>query len=157
MLPQFLGRFRGAMHLRMGWRQTSTAKGSLNGETGILIPTAMPRPPLGEGHALSYGSGMIDYGWYIGLASQNVALDLRALTSASTALNADLRKSMGERGHGVVATNFDWSVVFAQYTELWRELSAVRRTEQSNSPLPAPERVRCIPIRSSSLVTMQQR
>jgi len=112
-----------------------------HGKTGILIPTAMPSPPLGEDHALSYASEAIDYNWYIGLVSQSVVIDLRMLIQAVAALVEDknLRRSMGERGRALVAANYDWSVVFAQYRELWAELLALRMNAQGNEVTKAPK------------------
>lgn len=111
-----------------GYRQTVR-----HGETGFLIPTFMPQIEAGEEYARAFAARAITYDVYIGLASQHVSVDLRALRDAALALVGDesLRRRLGARARQVARESFDWSVVMRDYCAFWDELGSRRRAASS--------------------------
>jgi alpha-maltose-1-phosphate synthase len=111
-----------------GYRETVKT-----GETGVLVPTIMPPPRVGEELGLMHAAGTIDYDRYIGLCSQMVSVDQGSLRSAMLALaeNNDLRRRMGLAGRARAEALFDWKVVIGRYRELWAELHRRRTATQS--------------------------
>ncbi len=106
-----------------GYRQTVR-----HAETGFLIPTFMPQAEVGDAYGLAYASQAINYDIYIGIASQHVSIDLRALRQAVRTLvdNPILRAIMGARGRAVARRDFDWPVIMSSYRTLWAELAERR-------------------------------
>jgi alpha-maltose-1-phosphate synthase len=104
-----------------------------HGETGYLVPTIMPDPGTADELALMHAAGTLNYDRYIGIASQMVSLDQRALRNAISSLVQDpgLRNSMGEAGRLRAASEFEWKVVIRQYAELWSELRNRRMKAQA--------------------------
>lgn len=104
-----------------------------HGETGYLVPTIMPNPGTGDELALMHAAGTLTYDRYIGLTSQMVSLDQRALRTAISSLVQDpgLRIRMGEAGRLRAASEFEWKVVIRQYGELWSELRNRRMKAQA--------------------------
>lgn len=118
-----------------------------HGQTGFLIPTAMPAPGNGEELAYRYITGEDDYDSYIGKASQSISVDIAATTRALGELvkNPVLRRQMGERGQQRARDIFDWSVVIAAYEELWgdlreRRLAALKKQDKNLIGLGSPLR-----------------
>jgi starch synthase len=112
----------------------------IDGETGFLVPTLMSPPGSGEDLAYRYLTGRDSYDQFIGNASQAVAVDAAAVAEAFTALagNAELRRQMGQRGSERARRLFDWSVIIAQYEELWGELEQRRAAAADTPGRPAP-------------------
>lgn len=100
-----------------------------DGETGFRIPTWMPSPGSDSKLAAAFEGGMINYDYYIGLASLEVGLDNQLLTDRLTTLflEPELRKKMGAAGRQRVAQKFDWGVVIQQYQALWMEQAQRRQ------------------------------
>jgi glycosyltransferase involved in cell wall biosynthesis len=108
-------------------------------ESGISVPTAMPGAGAGEDLALRYLSGIDNYDLYIGQVGQCTAVDVAAATEAYVALieNPALRRKMGEAGRARARKLFDWSVVIRAYEELWAELAARRPAQKGGQKLQA--------------------
>jgi alpha-maltose-1-phosphate synthase len=104
----------------------------VNGETGTLVPTAMPGDDshLGVYLADRYASKIDSFGMFVGNAAQTTSVDIDAAAAAIADLAAhrDLRAKMGEAGRRRANTLFDWRVVLPQYQELFSELASVRRS-----------------------------
>lgn len=100
-----------------------------HGVTGFLVPTAMPSAGAGEELAYRYFTGRDTYDQYIGHVSQCISVDAGATADAFMALatNAELRRTMGEKGRDRARQYFDWSCVIASYQQLWSDLAARRR------------------------------
>lgn len=113
----------------------------VHGETGYLIPTAMPPPGSGMGARLArrFADGSDGYLQHLSLIQQQTAIDQRAYVAALTGLaqDAGLRKSMGAAGRQHVAATFDWSAVIPHYLALAEELAAMRSTATATTPRPA--------------------
>src|SRR5262249_29610623 len=77
---------------------------------------------------------------YSGYTGQFVAVDVELAAVAYRKLIADpgLRRRMGHEAQQRARAEFDWSVVFRRYQELWRELE--ERRAQGRSPRPARRR-----------------
>ncbi len=99
-----------------------------DGIDGFRIETWMPPSPLGDSYNLQYEAGTLDYDRYLGFLCQHVSMDRRQLVERLAALIADpaLRYSMGASGRLRARTEFDWSVVYAQYRALWEHLADLR-------------------------------
>lgn len=100
-----------------------------DGVDGFRIPTWMPPPDLGEGYARGHESGAINYDRYCGETCLTVSLDHRMLAErlGDLVADGDLRRRLGEAGRGRARSVYDWSVVFGQYRDLWRDLGDRRR------------------------------
>jgi glycosyltransferase involved in cell wall biosynthesis len=112
-----------------GYRDTVT-----DGETGIMVPTAMPEPGQGLEIARRYLTEVDNYDLYIGHVSQCTAVDVEAATAAYVRLIEDpaLGRRLGEAGRNRARERFDWSVVVRAYQDLWQELAEVRRGASSS-------------------------
>jgi starch synthase len=123
-----------------------------DGIDGFRITTWMPPAPLGDIHALRHEAGVQDYDLYLGLMCQHVSLDHRQLAERLTTLlaNPALRHSMGAAGQLRARTEFDWSVVYAQYRALWDHLADIRAhgSESARYPLSGSVPQRMEPFRA---------
>lgn len=101
------------------------------GIDGFRIATIMPPEPLGDHLSRNYELGIDSYDMYCGYASQFVALDANALVAALEVLivNPGKRRAMGEEGRKRARQDFDWSVIYRRYQELWQELGHRRQSE----------------------------
>lgn len=108
--------------------------------TGLLVPTLIPAPGSGGDLARRHHIGRDSYDHYIGYVSQAIAVDVTETARAFIALmgNAELRRSMGERGQARARSVFDWRIIVNQYQELWTELAA-RRQAVAGAPMPRRE------------------
>jgi glycosyltransferase involved in cell wall biosynthesis len=120
-----------------GYRDTVT-----DGETGIMVPTAMPEPGPGLEIARRYLAEVDTYDLYIGHVGQSTAVDVRAATDAYVRLIEDpaLGRRLGEAGRKRARERFDWSVVIRAYQDLWAELAAVREKGGSGKAFSYPLR-----------------
>ncbi len=117
-----------------------------DGIDGFRIPTTAM--PAGTGQALAdrYALGLDDYHGYIGIVGQFVAVDVEAASTAYRRLARDpaLRRRMGAAGRARVRTEFEWSVIFGRYEDLWSELGKIRsaadRVLSTLSPRHHPDR-----------------
>ena len=108
-----------------------------DGEQGFLIPTLIGSADvLGTLLATLHGLELESYQTYVGAVAQHTAVDVAAATKALHQLfiSADLRRRMGEAGQRRAREMFSWSVVAAQYNDLFEQLaerrvSAVRNTD----------------------------
>ena len=109
----------------------------VDGETGFLIPSAIP--PTGGGAVIAnrFFAERINYDHYIALTSQVTAVDIPAATAALIRLimDSDLRQRMGAAGRQRIAEVFDWAHVVRQYQELWAELASRRQADTELGPL----------------------
>ncbi|MES2710710.1 MAG: glycosyltransferase family 4 protein [Pseudomonadota bacterium] len=98
----------------------------VDGQTGILVPTAMAGPLDQLG--LRHEAGIDNFGRYCAAVAQSTALDVARLADAFAALTADagLRRRMGGAGRQRGAALFDWRVIVPQYLALAAELAAMR-------------------------------
>jgi glycosyltransferase involved in cell wall biosynthesis len=104
-----------------------------DGIDGFRVPTAMPAPGAGELLAARYERGAINYDQYCCVSCLPVAVDLAVLVGRMTLLVADagLRRRMGEAGRAHVRTSFDWTKVYALYSEVWRECRDLRQAAKA--------------------------
>jgi glycosyltransferase involved in cell wall biosynthesis len=107
-----------------------------DGETGLLVPTAMPPAGAGEDLALATALDVDDHEVHIARTSQCIVVDIDAAARAYArlALEPELRRRMGAAGRRRAAELYDWRVVVARYRELWAE-QAERR---AGAPALAP-------------------
>ena len=107
-----------------------------DGVDGYRIPTTMPGAGAGLDLAQRYDDGIDSYDMYCGHTSQAVALDGALLAEAYGRLigDAGLRRALGENARRRALAEFDWSVVFARYRQLWSELDERRRADAVLAP-----------------------
>ncbi|WP_019955366.1 glycosyltransferase family 4 protein [Yoonia vestfoldensis] len=103
-----------------GYRETV-----IHGVTGFRIPTYIVQAD----EFLSAAAGVYDgFDMFEHLAfGQQVVVDPDAMRQCLDLLvdNPELRRQMGEAARTRAVTTYDWSVVVAQYFELWTELSGI--------------------------------
>jgi glycosyltransferase involved in cell wall biosynthesis len=99
-----------------------------DGVDGFRIPTWAPGPGHGEAYARTREAGMMPGQMFAWATASATTVELPAAADRLTALvgDPDLRRRMGEAGRAHARANFDWSAVFRQYADLWRELAARR-------------------------------
>ncbi len=100
-----------------------------DGVEGFLIPTLLPpHGGPGDGMVLRHNLEIDSYQAYVGAVAQHTAVNIGRAAQALSALIAspELRRKMGQAGRARVREAFDWPVVARQYTELARELAAIR-------------------------------
>lgn len=109
----------------------------VNGETGFLVPTAMPPPGSGDDLALATALDIDDHELHIARTSQCIVIDIDAAARAYARLASepDLRRRMGIAGHRRATEFYDWRVVVGQYRELWALQSERRRGVAAVVPL----------------------
>ncbi len=117
-----------------------------DGVDGFRIPTWMPAAGAGEPLARAHESGLENYDAYCGLSCQHVSVDHQALAErlAALAMDADLRRRMGEAGRQRAREMFDWSIVYRRYQDLWLELDRLRAAPPASAaqgPRAAPARL----------------
>ena len=114
-----------------GYRETVR-----DGIDGFRIPTWAPGAGgFGVEAAAHLEAALMTYDAYCWAAASSTSVDLERLIERLTVLieQPQLRRTMGEAGRARAQQSFDWSVVFAQYQELWAELNA-RRLALADSP-----------------------
>lgn len=114
-----------------GYRETVR-----DGIDGITIPTLMPAPGGGVDLAYRFEMGVDNYDLYIGNACQGTSVDIEACASAYTTLINDknLRQKMGQAGKERAQNTYDWRHIIQAYTELWYNLSEIRKTATESAP-----------------------
>ena len=105
-------------------------EGVRDGVDGFRIPTLALAPGRGGILADRYDEGIDSFDRYSGHTGQLVAVDVELAAVAYRKLISDpgLRRRMGQEAQQRARAEFDWSVVFRQYQELWKELGE-RRTQ----------------------------
>jgi hypothetical protein len=100
-----------------------------HGEDGFRISTMAPGAGLGGDLAYWFASDWMNYGRYVGAASQYVTIDFAEAATAISALaqSPELRRRMGESGRARARAVFDWAAIIPQYQALWAEQDARRR------------------------------
>ncbi|MGQ0671962.1 MAG: glycosyltransferase family 4 protein [Hyphomicrobium sp.] len=106
-----------------------------DGRDGFLVPTTMLPPGLGETMAAAHECGELTYDQYCALACRTVSVDMATLAARLTDLvnSPDLRRSLGASGRARARTEFDWSVVYRRYQELWADLARRRTAAAADS------------------------
>lgn len=112
-----------------------------DGLDGFRVPTWLPPATLGESMSLAYEAGVRSYDQICHLTSRLTSVDMGVLVDRLTDLvnGPDLRRRLGEAGRARARSTFDWSVIFAQYQALWRDLAGRRATEAAALAAGAPE------------------
>ena len=105
-----------------------------HGKDGFRIPTCMPQAGLGSDLAYRHALEIDTYDMYCGNTCTMVAVDVEATALAFFELfnSEELRLRMGEAGRIRARQRFDWSVIIAQYENLWEELEVFRMTQAPN-------------------------
>lgn len=102
-----------------------------DGETGVLIPTAMPAAGghLGIFLADRYAAKIDDYAIFAGSTAQTVAVETAAAAEAIAGLAGDRQRRlrMGRAARARAEANFDWPCVLAQMLALFGELAEIRK------------------------------
>lgn len=108
----------------------------VHGQTGMLIPTRMARPGIGDRIAERFADGTDDYVRYLSIVLQHTQIDVPAYTNALLALGRDagMRARMGQAGRAHVQAHFDWAAVIPQYLALADHLADVRRGAVPTTP-----------------------
>jgi starch synthase len=108
-------------------------EGVRDGLDGYRIPTLTLAPGSGGYLADRYDVGVDNYDRYSGHTSQFVAVDVELAAVAYRKLFSDpgLRRRMGDEAQQRARAEFDWSVVFRRYHELWKELAERRNQDRS--------------------------
>lgn len=108
----------------------------IHGETGYLIPTAMPEAGSGPIVAQRFADGTDDYLRYLSIVQQQTIIDIPAYAEALSELvsNTEKRREMGEAGRAHVQANFDWSAVIPMYIALSDELAEMRLAAVPTTP-----------------------
>ncbi len=108
----------------------------VHGDTGFLIPTAMPVSGSGARVAQRFADGTDNYLRYLSIVQQQTTIDIPAYRDAFIALvnDPDKGRKMGEAGRRHVQSNFDWSAVMPQYQALSDHLSDIRKTASPSTP-----------------------
>lgn len=103
-----------------------------DGIDGYRVPTLAAAPTEGTHLSLAFEADAIDYDRFIGEASLQVAVNVRAASEACSALasNAEQRRRMGTAARERAEKNFSWDVVMRAYRALWSELDLRRRASQ---------------------------
>jgi hypothetical protein len=104
---------------------------------GFLAPSWLAPAGAGEELARRYQVKIDDYDHYIAHAAQFSAVEVAPMARAFETLvsNPQLRKEMGARARRRATSIYDWSVIIAQYEELWSELAARRSADAESAPL----------------------
>lgn len=99
-----------------------------DGIEGLRVPTWLPPAGAGRDLASLYGVETIGYSDYIANLAMATAVDVGACADAIVRLVSDagLRQRLGENGRQRARSTYDWSVVVAQYEQLWTELAELR-------------------------------
>lgn len=107
-----------------------------DGVDGYRIATTMPGPGAGLDLAQRYDDGVDSYDQYCGHMGQAVAADGGMLAQVYARLigDAGLRRELGANARRRAQREFDWSVVFARYRQLWSELDERRRADAALTP-----------------------
>lgn len=100
----------------------------VDGETGFLVPTAMPPAGLGDWLGWRLATGIDDYNTHIALAAEAVVVDVDAAADALVRLasDAELCRRLGAAGRARARSVFDWKPVIQAHAALWQELADVR-------------------------------
>ena len=100
---------------------------------GFRIPTLALAPGRGGYLADRYDLGIDNFDYYSGHTGQFVAVDVELAAIAYRKLISDpgLRRRMGYEAQRRARAEFDWSVVFHRYQELWKELGERRAQDRS--------------------------
>jgi glycosyltransferase involved in cell wall biosynthesis len=108
-------------------------EGVRDGVDGFRIPTLALAPGRGGDLADRYDAGVDNFDYYSGLTGQFVAVDVELAAAAYRKLISDpaLRRRMGHEAQRRARAEFDWSIVFQRYQELWKELRERRAQDQS--------------------------
>jgi len=100
----------------------------VDGETGFLVPTALPPAGTGAEFAWRRLTGFDDEAAFHARMSQVVAVDTVAagVAIARLADDADLRRRMGAAGRVRVRAAYGWREIIRRYEELFAEQAAIR-------------------------------
>jgi glycosyltransferase involved in cell wall biosynthesis len=102
-------------------------KDTVTPDTGIRIPTEMPRAGLSTYISLRHLGGTDNYLQYLGQLSAMTRIDVGALVRAvvTLATDPDLRARMGAQGQARARALYDWQAVIPQMQALWAEQTAM--------------------------------
>lgn len=107
-----------------------------DGVDGYAVPTTMPGRGVGTDLAYFFAADVVNYQGYALATSQSIAVDAEAAADAFVrlAMDAGLRRRMGEAGRARAAERYDWRVVVGAYQALWEELGARRQSAPERWP-----------------------
>lgn len=125
---------------------------------GFRISTVMPQ--TGADDLIGrYALGVDTYDRYLGHTSSSIVVDVEAAAQAFIRLfdSRELREAMGQSGRNQVRRHFDWSVVYAQYEQLWAELAEIRSSlAAASNPLAHPWPARMDPFEAFAAYPTQR-
>ena len=124
-------------------------KDTVTAETGMRIPTQLPRAGLTGYVSQRFLGGTDGYLQYAGQIAALTPVDLDALARAlvTLALDSDLRARMGAAGKARARRLYDWSVVIPQMQALWSEQAAMlAHARARGGPDLAPRPAAIIPV-----------
>ncbi len=106
-----------------------------HGTDGFRIATCMPDAGLGGDLALRHALQVDTYDMYCGHTCSMVSVDIEATAQAFVQLaqSAELRQRMGQAGKERAQSVYDWSVIIAQYEDLWQQQTQLRLAAQSKA------------------------
>ena len=107
-----------------------------HGTDGFRIATCMPDAGLGGDLALRHALQVDTYDMYCGHTCSMVSVDIEATAQAFVQLaqSAELRQRMGQAGKERAQSVYDWSVIIAQYEDLWQQQTQLRLAAQTKAP-----------------------
>jgi len=99
-----------------------------DGVDGFRIRTWAPGPGMGEPIAAGFEGEVLTYDHYAWAAAASTAIDPEQLVDRLVELvtDPDLRHTMGASGRQDARSRFEWSKIYADYQDLWGELTERR-------------------------------
>ena len=105
-----------------------------DGVQGFKIPTMMPDETTRFARNSEAGQ---KHGMYCASVALTTAVDIASFVDKAAVLaeNKTVREEMGRKAQLHAKQFYDWSVVFPQYQQLWRELADIRSTAKQDEDL----------------------
>lgn len=105
-----------------------------DGVDGFRIRTWAPGAGMGAPIARAFEADILPYDHYAWAAAASTSVDMDHLVDrlAELAANPDLRRSLGAAGRQDAKARFEWSKVYADYQDLWAELTERRQAALRN-------------------------
>lgn len=99
-----------------------------DGIDGFRVPVAAPAGGSGAAIARGFEAGQFNYDQYCAVTSRTVSVDTAVLTDqlCELAVNSGLRQRLGAAGQVRARTQFDWSVIYQRYRDLYAGLEKIR-------------------------------
>lgn len=127
-------------------------KDTVTAETGVRVPTELPRAGLSAYVSQRFMGGTDSYVQYLSQMSAMTPVDVGAMARALLALarDPDLRARMGAAGRDRARRLYDWAAVIPQMQALWAEqVAMLAHARARGGPGLAPRDAGLIPVAPS--------